>query len=102
MNVPAFILKCSLIFVCFDSQWLFNFFFMIIAKRKFKYNSGCDFFFSLSCMNPQKTKKRLILFAGVLQLLEYGSVNHCTGLLLPVFEIMGLTFWFRGHLEIFP
>lgn len=83
----------------------FLLFFMIIAKRKFKYNSGCDFFFffkSLSRMNPQKTKRRLTLFAGVLQLLEYGSVNHCTGLLLPAFEIMGLTFWFRGHLEIFP
>lgn len=47
------------------------------------------FLSSFELHEPSKEKKGLILFAGVLQLLEYGSVNHCTGLLLPVFEIMG-------------
>lgn len=46
-------------------------------------------FSSLELHEPSKEKKRLILFAGVLQLLEYGSVNHCTGLLPPVFKITG-------------
>lgn len=51
--------------------------------------SSHGLFSSFELHEPSKEKKRLILFAGVLQLLEYGSVNHCTGLLLPVFEIMG-------------
>lgn len=50
-----------------------------------------SFFNCLSCLNFEK-RKEVFLFAGV-QLLEYGSVNHCTGLLLLELEIMRLTFF---------
>lgn len=68
----------------------------ILARGNSKYTSFFlhELFSSLELHEPSKEreseeKKRLILFAGVLQLLEYGSVNHCTGLLLPACQIMG-------------
>lgn len=43
VSFVSFILNVVFIFVCFEGQWLFNFF-MITAKRKFMYTLDVTFF----------------------------------------------------------